>query len=71
MDYHYGIGKIYTAADIEKAKMSPILGKRILLKICWENWNLLSPLKIDTAIETGNNLESIPTQHCQSIVHVE
>ena len=25
LDYHYGLNKIYTAEEIEKAKMSPVL----------------------------------------------
>ena len=32
MDYHYGLNKIYTAAEIEKAKMSPSFESEYCLK---------------------------------------
>ena len=60
MDYQYGLDKIYTAAEIEKARMSPSFEREYCLKFSGKIGNLLSPLKIDTAIQTGNKLEHIP-----------
>ena len=59
MGWEYGIGKIYSAADIAKAKMSPSWEREFCLKFSGRIGNLLSPLKIDTAIQTGNKLESL------------
>ena len=59
MDWTYGIGKIYSAEDIAKARMSPSWEREYCNKFTGRIGNLLSPLKIDTAIETGNKLESI------------
>jgi hypothetical protein len=60
MDYHYGLGKIYTTAEIEKAKMSPSFEREYCLKFAGRIGNLLSPLKIDIAIQTGERLNEIP-----------
>ena len=60
LDYHYGLNKIYTTEEIEKAKKSPSFEREYCLKFSGKIGNLLSPLKIDTAIQTGNKLENIP-----------
>ena len=59
MDWTYGIGKIYSAEDIAKARMSPSWEREYCNKFTGRIGNLLSPLKIDTAIDTGNILEYI------------
>ena len=59
MDYTYGLNRIYSPADIEKAKKSPSWEREYCLKFSGRIGNLLSPLKIDTAIQTGNTLETI------------
>jgi hypothetical protein len=60
MDYHYSMGKLYSAADIEKARMSPSFDREYCLKFSGRIGNLLSQSKIQTAIDTGNRLEHIP-----------
>jgi hypothetical protein len=60
LDYHYGLGKIYTAEEIEKAKMSPSFDREYCLKFSGKIGNLLSPLKIDTVIQLGERLKDIP-----------
>ena len=63
MDYTYGLNKIYSTADIEKAKMSPSWEREYCLKFSGRIGNLLSPLKIDTAVKTGELLKDIPVNH--------
>jgi hypothetical protein len=60
MDYHYGLNRIYTAEEIEKAKMSPSFDREYCLKFSGKIGNLLSPLNIDTAIQLGQKLQDIP-----------
>ena len=47
---HYGLDKIYTAEEIEKARMSPSWEREYCIKFSGSIGNLLSPMKIDTAI---------------------
>jgi hypothetical protein len=60
LDYHYGLDKIYTREEIEKAKKSPSFEREYCLKYFGKIGNLLSPLKIETAINTGEKLKDIP-----------
>jgi hypothetical protein len=60
LDYHYGLGKIYATEEIEKAKMSPSFDREYCLKFSGKIGNLLSPLKIDTAVQLGEKLKDIP-----------
>ena len=60
LGYEYGLDKIFTREEIEKAKKSPSFEREYNLKYAGKIGNLLSPLKIDTAINTGNKLEHIP-----------
>ena len=59
MDWTYGINKIYSAADIEKARKSPSWEREYCFKFSGRIGNLLSPLKIDTAVKTGERLKHI------------
>ena len=59
MDYHYGLNKIYTSAEIEKAKASPSFEREYCLKFSGRQGNLISQLKIQTAIDTGERLKDI------------
>ena len=59
MDWTYGINKIYSTEDIAKARMSPSWEREYCNRFSGRVGNLLSLLKIDTAIDTGNKLESI------------
>ena len=60
LDYNYGLGKIYTREEIEKARMSPSFGREYCLQFSGHIGNLLSQLKIQTAIDTGERLKEIP-----------
>jgi hypothetical protein len=60
MDYHYGLDRIFTREEIEKARMSPSFEREYCLKYQGKIGNLLSPLKIDIAIKTGERLKDIP-----------
>ena len=60
MDYHYGINKIYSAADIEKARMSPSLERQYYLKFSGKIGNLLSQKVIDYSIMLGEQFKDEP-----------
>ena len=38
LDYTYGLDKIYSKAEIEKAKASPFIWKRVLSKVSGPYW---------------------------------
>jgi hypothetical protein len=53
MDYTYGIGKIYTAEEIEKAKQSPSFEREYNLKYLGKIGNVFHTKDIEAAIEKG------------------
>jgi hypothetical protein len=53
LDYSYGIGKIYTAAEIEKAKASPSFEREYNLKYLGKIGNVFHTKDIEAAIEKG------------------
>jgi hypothetical protein len=53
LDYTYGIGKIYTADEIEKAKQSPSFEREYNLKYLGKIGNLFHTKDIEAAIEKG------------------
>jgi hypothetical protein len=53
LDYHYGLGKIYTQAEIDKAKLSPGFGREYELQYLGKIGNVFSPLQIDKAVQLG------------------
>jgi Terminase RNaseH-like domain len=53
MDYTYGIGKIYTAEEIEKAKQSPSFEREYNLKYLGKVGNVFHTKDIEAAIEKG------------------
>lgn len=55
MDYTYGIGKIYTADEIEKAKQSPSFERKYNLKYLGKIGNVFHTKDIEAAIEKGRN----------------
>jgi Terminase RNaseH-like domain len=59
LDYHYGLNKIYTTAEIEKAKMSPSFEREYCLKFSGHIGNLLSQKVIDSAVLLGEQLKHI------------
>jgi hypothetical protein len=53
LDYTYGIGKIYTAQEIEKAKQSPSFEREYNLKYLGKIGNVFHTKDIEAAIEKG------------------
>ena len=53
LDYTYGIGKIYTAQEIEKAKHSPSFEREYNLKYQGKIGNVFHTKDIEAAIEKG------------------
>jgi Terminase RNaseH-like domain len=53
LDYTYGIGKIYTAEEIEKAKQSPSFEREYNLKYLGKIGNSFNTQSIDAAIQKG------------------
>jgi hypothetical protein len=53
LDYTYGIGKIYTADEIEKAKQSPAFEREYNLKYLGRIGNVFHTKDIEAAIEKG------------------
>jgi hypothetical protein len=65
LDYHYGLGKIYTEEEIEKAKLSPGFDREYGLQYLGKTGNVFSSLQIDKAIELGEqySLDKISINH--------
>jgi hypothetical protein len=59
LDYHYGLNKIYSSEEIEKAKMSPSFDREYCLKFSGRIGNLLSSKVIDYAVEQGERLKDL------------
>ena len=57
LDYTYGIGKIYTAEEIEKAKASPSFEREYNLKYLGRIVNVFHTKDIEAAIEKGRKYE--------------
>ncbi len=58
MDYHYGLGKIYTQEEIDKAKQSPGFDREYGLQYLGKIGNVFSSLVIDRAIELGEQFST-------------
>jgi Terminase RNaseH-like domain len=54
LDYTYGVGKIYTAEEIEKAKQSPSFEREYNLKYLGKIGNVFHTKDIEAAIEKGS-----------------
>jgi hypothetical protein len=61
MDYHYGLGKIYTNEEIEKAKLSPGFDREYGLRYLGKIGNVFNSLQIDKTIELGEQFKNIPS----------
>ncbi len=59
MDYRYGLNKIYSTEEIEKAKMSPSWEREYCIKFSGRIGNLLSQKIIDSSISLGEQLKHI------------
>jgi hypothetical protein len=57
LDYTYGIGKIYTADEIEKAKASPSFEREYNLKYLGKIGNVFHTKDIEAAIEKGRKYD--------------
>jgi hypothetical protein len=57
LDYTYGIGKIYTAEEIEKAKASPSFEREYNLKYLGKIGNVFHTKDIEAAIEKGRKYD--------------
>ena len=55
LDYRYGLNKIYSIEEIEKAKQSPSFEREYDLKYLGKIGNLYSQLSIEQAVERGRN----------------
>jgi hypothetical protein len=60
LDYTYGIGKIYTAEEIEKAKASPSFEREYNLKYLGKIGNVFHTKDIEAAIEKGKLYDPNP-----------
>jgi hypothetical protein len=58
LDYTYGIGKIYTAEEIEKVKASPSFEREYNLKYLGKIGNVFCTKDIEAAIEKGRKYNS-------------
>ena len=59
LEYHYGLNKIYSTEEIEKAKKSPSFEREYCLKFTGRIGNLLSQQIIDHSIALGEQLKHI------------
>ena len=59
LDYNYGLNRIYSNEEIEKAKKSPSWEREYSLKFAGRIGNLLSQRIIDGAISLGEQLKHI------------
>ena len=60
MDYHYGLGKIYTQEEIDKAKQSPGFDREYGLQYLGKVGNVFNELQILKAIELGEKNKHLP-----------
>jgi hypothetical protein len=64
MDYTYGLNKIYTKEEIDKARQSPGFEREYNLKYLGKIGNVFNSLQIDKAIQLAEVYKSIPTNDC-------
>lgn len=60
LDYTYGLGRIYTEAEIENAKHSPSFKREYQLFYLGLEGNIFSPLQIERAVELGEKYKDLP-----------
>jgi hypothetical protein len=70
LDYTYGLDKIYTKEEIEKAKVSPSFERKYNLKYLGGIGNVFHTKDIDAAIEKGKQYEPTILMHMQKNVWV-
>jgi hypothetical protein len=60
MDYHYGLGKIYTQEEIDKARQSPGFDREYGLQYLGKVGNVFNELQILKAVELGEQYKNLP-----------
>jgi hypothetical protein len=60
LDYTYGLGKIYTNEEIEKAKHSPSFKREYMLHYLGLEGNIFSLLQIEKCVELGELYKDLP-----------
>ena len=63
LDYTYGLDRIYTRQEIEKAKASPSFEREYNLKYLGQIGNMFSPADINAAIQKYDIIQYGPTQY--------
>lgn len=72
LDYTYGIGKIYSKQDIEKAKNSPSFEREYNLKYLGQIGNVFNTREIELAIEKGKNYDPDKNNEmCQKSIGID
>jgi hypothetical protein len=61
LDYTYGVGKIYTQEEINKAGQSPGFDREYGLQYLGRIGNIFNQSQIDRAIQLGEQYKGIPT----------
>jgi hypothetical protein len=59
MDYNYGLGRIYTVEEIEKAKQSPGFDREYGLQYLGKIGNIFNPSQIDKTIQLGEQYKGL------------
>ncbi len=59
MDYRYGLGKIYTQEEIDKAERSPGFDREYGLQYLGKIGNVFNPSQIDRVIELGEKYKNV------------
>ena len=60
LGYEFGLNKIYTNEEIEKARASPSFEREYNLQYLGKIGNVFSPMQIDKAIELGELYKTLP-----------
>ena len=72
MDYTYGLDKIYTKVEIEKAKVSPFFEREYNLRYLGGIGNVFHTKDIDAAIEKGKLYDpTIPNTYSQQCMGID
>jgi hypothetical protein len=72
LDYTYGLDKIYSRAEIEKAKKSPSFEREYNLKYLGKIGNVFNTREIELAIEKGENYDPDKiNEMCQKSIGID
>ncbi len=59
LDYRYGLNRIYTKDEIDRAKKSPGFEREYNLKYLGKIGNIFSPMQIDRVVELGEQFKAV------------